>query len=461
MQPYLFVSYSTKDAGMIMSVVQILERRGIPCWFAPHNLVPGTADWSMAIKAAIGKCSAAVLFATPNSEQSVWVARETMVALELGKRIFAFWCSGNSAVEVLPLHLSTHQLIDVRDLIAQGQYEKLVSEYENFLKGALIPTEEVVLETPKAEPRKQKKNSAIELRREEDRSRKQIGNDHVFVYVPEGKFLMGNGRQEIYLPSYYIGKYTVSYRQFEEFINETGYITLAEKEGFGWLYQGNILVPQQELSWRTVYDRLPSKPQNIGGYPVTLLTRSDMYAFCNWLQGKLSLEENMSLSIPDEAQWEKAARGGLEVPRRVLNFFASSPISRKPSVDHLFRITPLKANPSPDRGYPWGNAELSLALACYSQSFFVEVSKYDVPEAQSPYGCVQMVGNVWEACSNLFAANIVVRDNKFIAPTEGIRYVSRGGYFASSPAQLTVTSRLSEEDKPILGIGFRLIININ
>lgn len=460
MQPYLFVSYSTKDAGMVMSVVQILERRGIPCWFAPHNLVPGTADWSMAIKAAIVKCSATVLFATPNSEQSVWVARETMIAQELGKKIFAFWCSGSHPIEVLPLHLATLQLMDVRDLIAQGQYEKLVSEYEKFLKDSLIYTGEVISEAPRAESGKRKKSLAIESQHEDGKPQKQVGNDHVFVYVPEGKFLMGNGR-EVFLSSYYIGKYIVSYRQFEEFVSETGYATLAEREGFGWLYQGNVLVPQPNLSWRTVYNKLSSNSQNIGEYPATLLTRSDIYAFCNWLQGKLSLEENMSLSIPDEAQWEKAARGGVEVPRRVLNFFASSPIARKPSVDHLFRITPLKANPSPERKYPWGNTELSLALACYSQSFFVEVSKYDVPEAQSPYGCVQMVGNVWEACSNLFAANIVIRDNKFIAPTEGIRYVSRGGYFASSPAQLTVTSRLSEEDKPILGIGFRLIININ
>jgi formylglycine-generating enzyme required for sulfatase activity len=457
-KPYLFASHSTKDADMVLKIVKTLEQQGVSCWIAPHNLQPGTEDWVMAIKSAIVGCSAMLLFATPNSEQSVWVTRETMIAQSIGRKILAFWCSGEHPVEVLPLHLATLQLMDVRQLVAEKQYDKLVEKHLDFLRSVLA--EPMPVSEAQVKPSSASQQQIVPVKRQVEQPRVEvIKNDHVFVYVPEGPFYMGDGKSKVDLPAYYIGKYLISYRQFKEFADETKYETDAEKDGFGWFYQGVNLVPMQRLSWRKPFvgnqtvDRLDE-------YPVTLLTRRDMQKFCEWLQGKISLEAGMSVSIPNEAQWEKAARGGLSIPRRLVAFFATNPMFKKPPVSDLFRITPLNPNPLPERIYPWGDAAPTAQLACYGKSFFAATNKYDSPDALSPYGCVQMAGNVWEACSDRFSHALTIQNGKFITPQAGFTYVLRGGYFGSPADRLKVTFRAHEEDKPFLGIGFRLVINV-
>ncbi len=63
--------------------------------------------------------------------------------------------------------------------------------------------------------------------------------------------------------------------------------------------------------------------------PVVYVSQSEALQFCRWLtqylRGKSLLAPDLCVTLPDEAEWEKAARGGLE------------------------------DNPEPQRRYPWGN----------------------------------------------------------------------------------------------------------
>ena len=69
--------------------------------------------------------------------------------------------------------------------------------------------------------------------------------------------------------------------------------------------------------------------------------------------------------MPDEAEWEKAARGGLE------------------------------DNPEPQRRYPWGN-EISDEHLNYNMAIGQVTTPGIYPQGVSPYGCEDLAGNVWE-----------------------------------------------------------------
>lgn len=97
-------------------------------------------------------------------------------------------------------------------------------------------------------------------------------------------------QRKVYLSEYTIAKYTVTNRQFRAFVENAGYQTEGELDGLGksvWY----------KLREGTLDERL--------NHPVTCVTRKDALAYCAWFSGKTGV----SIGLPTEAQWEKAARG--------------------------------------------------------------------------------------------------------------------------------------------------------
>ncbi len=194
-----------------------------------------------------------------------------------------------------------------------------------------------------------------------------------FVHIPAGEFLMGTQEKDIkgliekfrgeedwykdeipqhklQLPDYYMARYPVTVAQFKNFAEDSGY------------------TPQNENSLR-----------GIANHPVVYVTWYDALAYCKWLNEKLrevapgrkaesETEEkfwrgiesgNLAVTLPNEAEWEKAARG----------------------MDGIV--------------FPWGNefdqekvnnnmiVGSTSAVGCF-------------PAGHSPYGLLDMSGNVWE-----------------------------------------------------------------
>ena len=137
-----------------------------------------------------------------------------------------------------------------------------------------------------------------------------------FVRVEPGSFVMGSphrytdeygwvyetARHEVTIGySFYLGQTEVTREQFELFVEETGYVTDAEKQG--WAY---TCVPDAPWHYQALVDwRFPGFVQTDRD-PVTHIGWHDAVAFCQWLSGKTGRE----IRLPSEAEWEYACRAG-------------------------------------------------------------------------------------------------------------------------------------------------------
>jgi formylglycine-generating enzyme required for sulfatase activity len=165
-----------------------------------------------------------------------------------------------------------------------------------------------------------------------------------FVYIPSGAFLMGSDptvdplvtppeqpQHQLVLPSYWISRYPVTAIQFQLYLNES----------------------RSHLRGGRKYGQ--------DDYPVVDVTWLEARAYCNWL----SEAAGLPISLPSEAEWEKAARG------------------------------------TDGRRYPWGNQSPTDELCNFHSA--TPVGHYS-PQGDSPYGCADMTGNVWEWTRSLYKA---------------------------------------------------------
>jgi len=227
------------------------------------------------------------------------------------------------------------------------------------------------------------------------------------VRVPAGEFLMGSDRAKdkaaydeelpqhrVYLDEYFIGKYPVTVAQFAAFVRATNYKTTAEREGGSYAYIGARWSYAKGASWQ--HPRGPdSDVSRKQDHPVTCVSWDDALAFCGWL----SEASGRSIALPSEAQWEKAARG------------------------------------ADGRIYPWGDQPPDSRRCNFDMNVgdTTPVGRYS-PQGDSPYGCADMAGNVWEWCADWYAedeykgrAGREVRNPT--GPARGTFRVLRGGSF--------------------------------
>jgi formylglycine-generating enzyme required for sulfatase activity len=117
------------------------------------------------------------------------------------------------------------------------------------------------------------------------------------VEIPEGAFMMGAVAEgtvfeqpvhEVYLSSYSIGRYEVTNEEYARFVEATGRDKPAN--------------PIFSDARNEIYF------ENYPRHPVVGITWTDAAAYCKWLSDRTG----KNYQLPTEAQWEKAARGGLE-----------------------------------------------------------------------------------------------------------------------------------------------------
>ncbi|HEY5871461.1 MAG TPA: formylglycine-generating enzyme family protein [Candidatus Tectomicrobia bacterium] len=176
------------------------------------------------------------------------------------------------------------------------------------------------------------------------------------VEIPTGPFLMGSSdeadplwlkaspQRKVTLPSYYMARYPVSVAQFRAFVEAS--------------------------------DHLPAHKDSLKGlsnHPVVWVSWHDAIAYCRWLTDRLRawLEtphlladllrtKDWRVTLPSEAEWEKAARG----------------------ID--------------GRAYPWGDEPDPDCANSNATGIHTTSAVGCFPHGVSPYGVEELSGNVWE-----------------------------------------------------------------
>ncbi|MCL5994435.1 MAG: formylglycine-generating enzyme family protein [Chloroflexi bacterium] len=213
-----------------------------------------------------------------------------------------------------------------------------------------------------------------------------------FCLVPVGPFWMGSPDSDKDAVSdekplhqvdidhdYWMGRYPVTVAEFGAFVRATGYRTISDRHGDNrtWQHPGG---PGTDVR---------SKQQ----HPVTLVSWYDAQAYCDWLTGITGL----TVSLPSEAEWEKAARGGLLIPAQPI-------IGRLQTLRTLAGQPKTEIeNPQSVRRYPWGDEppDRTRCNINTNEDDTTPVSKYS-PRGDSPYGCGDMAGNIWEWCQSKY-----------------------------------------------------------
>jgi formylglycine-generating enzyme required for sulfatase activity/Cdc6-like AAA superfamily ATPase len=238
------------------------------------------------------------------------------------------------------------------------------------------------------------------------------------VHIPAGTFLMGSTDEQaqqavadglsedwvsreqpqhsVDLSEYRIGKYPVTNIEYQAFVQDTKASPPSHWEG-------------------------PQYPEGTGDHPVVLVRWSEAIAYCEWL----SEATGRPYRLPTEAEWEKAARG------------------------------------EDGRIFPWGN-KWEKGKCNTEESGIGSTSAVGQfsPEGDSPYGVVDMAGNVWEWCSSVYQSYPYdADDRREDLEADGPR-VLRGGSWYGYHWYARCAYRLRDDpDAGDEGFGFRVVVS--
>jgi formylglycine-generating enzyme required for sulfatase activity len=208
------------------------------------------------------------------------------------------------------------------------------------------------------------------------------------VWVAPGPFLMGSDpardpqadqrecpQHTVTLPGYWIGRYPVTVAQFRVFVEASGYHPIDA---------GSLM--------------------GLHDHPVTVVTWHDGSAYCRWLSERAGME----VTLPSEAEWEKAARG------------------------------------TDGRLYPWGDAPPDGERCNFDRQMEVStpVGRY-VPQGLSPYDCADMAGNVWEWTRSLLRKYPYRPDDgrETMETRDDVLRVLRGGSYLDTADRIRCAAR--------------------
>ena len=306
------------------------------------------------------------------------------------------------------------------------------------------------------------KHRAVPLERSQEASAARVralaGSTADMVRLDGGSFWMGSETphgfpadgegpvRKVSLNAFYIDRFPVTNERFAEFAKASGYVTDAERFGWSFVFEGHIPLEQRRLLVEDTAAAAPwwckapgadwLHPEGPGAnvenrlhHPVVHVSWNDAVHYAKWAGKRL----------PSEAEWEYAARGGLE-----------------------------------QKLYPWGD-ELTpdgQHLCNIWQGTFPDFDAaedgYSSPApvnafAPNGYGLHTVTGNTWEWCADWFSPDFHMFGTRLnpVGPPRGSAKVMKGGSYLCHQSychRYRVAARTSNTcDSSTTNIGFRCV----
>lgn len=254
------------------------------------------------------------------------------------------------------------------------------------------------------------------------------------IAVPGGEFMIGSPNEEPYrnpdegpqrrvrISPFWMGKTEVSWREYEAFYAETASEGRSEDQILPEKWKGNDSI--DALTGPTPAYGNPDQGWGRGDRPAITMTHFAAQRYCEWLSQKTGKKYR----LPTEAEWEYACRGGTQSAY----FFPGAPVDFQ--TDRLWNKL-------------FGSKKEPIEMFVVYGSNSGGRSQPPVRVQPNPFGLLNMLGNVWEFCSDWYAAGAygqypageVVMDPK--GPASGEEHVLRGGSFRSDAAEVRVANR--------------------
>lgn len=238
----------------------------------------------------------------------------------------------------------------------------------------------------------------------------------------------------------WMGRTEVSVGQFRRFVEDTGYVTDAERPGgktqcFDPAWTGYRLTkaavhpwePMAGKNWRDPNWQFPQRDD----FPVVCVSWTDGRAFCGWLTERERaagrLPEGLEFRLPTDAEWEYACRGG-----RPRGFFWWG--DELEDGEGRLNISAIDLLPGRTRTWP-------LAKAPWSDGFaFVSPVDHYGDRGRNGFGLADMCGGVWEVVLDHFDPLGGHEEPYFVR--ENPRPVCRGGNYFDVPGNARCAVRL-------------------
>ncbi|MCP5113562.1 MAG: formylglycine-generating enzyme family protein [bacterium] len=269
---------------------------------------------------------------------------------------------------------------------------------------------------------------------------------------------------------FWIGRFPVTQDQFREFVEDGGYADRelwVEAVAAGVWREGHLKIYQWDGSdYQEAQVKSPqqlAEPFLLSNHPVVGVSWFEARAYCRWLTRRLqqegALPEGWAAGLPSEPEWEKAARGGFQVPSEPVLADLRSVRVGKLSVE-------LTENPQPHRRFPWGD-EIGIEHANYwHESGIATTSAIGCfPQGCSPCGCEEMSGSVWEWTRSQRSDYPYPESEEDRAERECFEggaagFVLRGGGFGNVDAGVRCAVRPHSHPTPRHDlVGFRVVLS--
>jgi len=413
----VFLCHSSNDKPAVRELYQKLRAESwIEPWLDEEELYPGQ-DWNLEIEKAVEAADAIIVCLSKGSiTKEGYVQRELRIVLDYADY------KPEGTLYLMPVrleecdpphHLRPWQYADYfEDQRERGLQRLLVSLKRRAESlGLKVESPAPKKETKPVEEKKPVANPPAQspLTNQPITNNLVLSNGMEFLRVPAGKFLMGSTKEnksaydderpqhDVTLPDYWMARYPVTNELYNAYVQAKG-------------------IKHPVDGWEKKKD-----------HPVTYVKWTDAMAYCQWLNQILNSEfknQNLIVRLPTEAEWEKAARGadGLE--------------------------------------YPWGNQfdKKKCNTDEGGKGGTTPVGFYS-PRGDSPFGCADMSGNVWEWTHSLMKPYpYKVNDGREDEKASG-RRVLRGGSFLYNGGYARCAYR-NEDDIANFNsfIGFRVVV---